>query len=229
MLIRIAVLKLRAAAAALVLATVGFALPAQATPVLDVGPGGDTDSCGPGGCGNINGETFGWAFDVTSPILIGAIAAWDSDEQAFGPDLEAGLWTDAGTLLASVTISAGSPTEDSNGDGVWRGESIAPLTLTPGRYVVGLTFFDETPLAQFDTLFTTIPEVTYVEARTSDLGQDGGLSFPDITLDIEGIFGPTLLAVVQPLPEPATLAIFGFGLAGLGLAARRQRAATLDR
>ena len=217
----ISMFKRKAAAVALLLGMVGVALPAQATLVLDVGPGGVTDDCNV--CGDVSGLTLGWAFDVTSPILVGGIAAWDSDEQAFGPDLQAGLWTDAGALLVSATISAASPTEDSNGNGVWRGENIGPLLLTVGRYVVGLTFLNETPLAQFNTLFTTIPEVTYVEGRVSNLAANSGLNIPEAPFGPQGIFGPTLLAVVQPLPEPATLALFSLGIVGLGLAARRRR------
>ena len=142
--------------------------------------------------------------------------------------MQAGLWTGAGTLLASTTISAGSPAETSNGNGVWRVESIVTLALTPGRYVVGLTSFDETPLAQFSTVFTTIPEVTYAGPRVHSGGENTGFAFPDVPATGlpggTGIFGPTLvLAAPSVLPEPGSLALFGFGLVGLGLTTRRQR------
>ena len=201
----------------------GLAAPqAEASLVLDVGPGGSSQFCD--SCGNASGQTFGWVFDVNSTIKVDGLGAWDSNAAPFGRDVQAGLWTDAGTLLASTTISDSSPTEASVGEGNWRVESIATLTLTLGRYVLGMTFFDLTPLAQFGTDFTTVPEITYVGARQSSAGPDSGLSYADITFLNDGVFGPNLQ--LAELPEPATLAIFGLGLAGLGWAVRRRRIAT---
>ncbi len=210
----------KALAFVVLLGSCGLALPAKATLVLDLGPGGFALPCD-NICGNTNGRTFGWSFDVASTLQVNGLAAWDSVVAAFGRDVQAGLWTDAGALLASATISGSSPAEPSDGDGVWRVESIAALTLTPGQYLLGQVFFDDSPIIQSQAPISTIPEVTLVEGRTSSVF-DGGLAFPDWPF-VQPAFGPNLRLV--QLPESSSVAMFGFGLGliAIGSLIRRHR------
>lgn len=195
------------------------ASPASASLILDVGPGGSPTPCG-GGCGSISGKTFGWSFKVTSPIKVDGIGAWDSGADGIGPAIQAGLWNESGSLLASVTISNASSPEPSNGNGQWLFENITMQTLQPGTYFTGLTFFDSTPLAQIGTAFTTIPEVTYLNGTRSNAGADSGLLFPNSPFSVP-IFGPTLRVAQASVPEPFT--IFGAGTAlGFGTLFKRK-------
>lgn len=197
-----------------------FGTPAKATLVLDVGPGDFGLGCD--FCGSTRGDTFGWAFDVISTIQVDGIGVWDDRNEGIVPEIEAGLWTNAGALLASATLTDMSPTESSNGDGVWRFKDMTTQVLTPGRYVVGSVFFTRTPLALFNEPFTTISEVAYVGGRTYVNAQnypessDMGLQFPSKPFGSEGVFGPTLRVASTPVPEPTTLALVGLGLAAFG-------------
>lgn len=206
------------------LASSGLAQPAKATLVLDLGPGtgGFTGPCSI--CGNSAGRTFGWDFRVFNTIEVNGLAAWDTNVGTFNRDVQVGLWTGTGTILASTTISDSSPTESSNGDGVWRVEDIAPLILTPGDYTLGQVFFDNGPIIQFDGPFTTIPEVFLIAGFLSPAGIDSGLSFPSAIFS-SVVFGPSLRLAPTQLPEPATIALLGFGLGlvGVGVFVKRNR------
>ena len=204
-------------AAALTAFVFASPLPVQAGPILDLEPGGNPLICG--GCG-VGGSTFGWAFDVTSAITVDGLGAWDFAADGIGPAVEVGLWTDSGLLLASATLSDASPLESSAGDGAWRFEDIAALTLDPGRYALGLVFFDTTPLAQLNADIMTIPEITFVEGRFSN-SIGSGFLFPG-SVFLDPIFGPNLRT--QMIPEPGTFALLGLGLTGFGAVRRRKRA-----
>jgi hypothetical protein len=191
------------------LGLVGFAPQSHAGLVLDLTGGGSPLDCGPG-CG-ADGTTFGWSFTVNSPIEVDGIGVWDSFASSFSASVEAGLWTSAGDLLESETItSASTPVASAETDGQWLFESFAPITLAPGDYLIGNVFFADEPLAEFGSSITTISQITL---NGGGVGTgNGGLTAPSASY--EPIYGPTLETLA--VPEASTWAMMLLGFAGLG-------------
>jgi hypothetical protein len=202
------------------LLAVGFgSVPADAGLLLDLNPGGTSAPCI--SCGNATGQTYGWAFNVDSPVTIDGIGFWDEGGDGLETTVQAGLWTSTGTLLASATITDGStPVASASLSGRWLFESVAVQTLAVGSYVVGGTFFSTVPLAQVDATFVTNPDISGVAGRRHD-GADTGFAAP---LDVftSAIFGPTL-RTVESVPEPAPLGLMALAAAGVVATASRRR------
>jgi len=191
---------------------------AQASLVLDL-TSHNNASCV---CGDTNGTTGGWAFTVNSAIRIDGLGVWDAGSDGLGttPPVKAALWTSAGTLLASVTVTDSSTVVASaDPSGRWLFETIPTLTLDPGNYVIGALLYNGLS--------------SYVIGRAAPIAQISGISgrygrvddglmppgFPGAAM-----YGPTMrLAPAATVPEPGSLLLAA--AAGLALLATRRRAA----
>lgn len=194
--------------------------PARASLVLDLTGGGTPNSCNT--CGTV-GETFGWSFTVINAITIDGLGVWDARSDGIGQSTQAGVWTSAGTLLASATVSnASTVVASASNQGSWLMETIASVTLLPGNYLLGALFYTSESLAQIGSSFTNIADISF-GGGVRQGASNTGFAAPLNTFSTN-IFGPTMrLAAANLVPEPAGLALVGIGL--FGLAAFRRRSA----
>lgn len=207
---------IKSIASGAVLAT-ALVAPAQADLVLDLTPGGSAVACG--GCGG--GVTYGWSFSVRNAITIDGLGLWDAGANGLGQaSVQIGLWSSAGVLLASTSVTdASTQVASANLAGEWLFEAITSLTLAAGDYRIGAVFNPATPLAQTNSPYTTISDVTV----TGGVFHSGGTGLADPTSSFGfPIFGPTMHLAEATVPEPASFALVGVALLGVGVAARRR-------
>jgi hypothetical protein len=168
--------------------------------------------------------TVGWVFDVTGSVDVDGLGVWDEGANGLSEGHEVSLWTIAGSLVATATVTgASTATASGSSDGQWLFQDIGPLTLTAGRYVLGAAYTSNDDFIRTGAVLSTQPGIDYVEGTTAA----GGPVFPNrFKGDIGGYLGPNLRIAEDSettnLPEPAGAALFGLALAGLGIARHRK-------
>ncbi len=212
-------MKLKALSLAILLLT-GSSLVAQA-PAVTSFTGGTQFS------GFSSDETVGWRFQTTQAITVSALGWWDADiSNPLNATHEVGIWSDTGTLLASITVLTTSAL-----NGSWRYENLTtPLDLATG------TFFrigGRDLVADLDNYIsgvagiTTTTGVTFNQSIVSP--NAAGFAFPSVNSGGQGRFGPNFIFTISAVPEPTTWALIGIGVtAGLGGVWRYRRRKTLE-
>ena len=166
-------------------------------------------------------DNVGWQFTVSSPILVNGLGVFDVGANGLSESHITGLWDNGGTLLATTSVSSAStPVASASAAGDWLFNSIAPVLLAPGTYVVGAYYATGADFVMANATITTAPQITFAASRASS---NGVPAEPGVYGLVEpGVFGPGIeIQSVSSVPDHgSTLALLCMSVAGL-LAWRR--------
>jgi len=184
-------------------------------------------------------RTLGWEFTVSSDITVTAVGVFDAGKDGLAESHSVGLWTSAGApLFVPVDVPGGTL---GTLDGYFRYVSVTPTLLLAGEtYVIGAAYTEGDP--QLDsvinyppfgsvTAFTMASGLTFVRNRQGNNGFSTVALFPTDSASVQpSYFGPNFEftdvsagTTAAAVPEPATLVLFGSGLAIVVARRRRNR------
>ena len=177
----------------------------------------------------LGGFMLGYDIGVTIPQTITGLGFFDVGGNGLGESHQIGLWTNAGVLLASTTITNTSTAVASTSSmGRWMVNSISDVTLTGGIYVVGAYYATASDSVVSDAAITTVPGVGYVADRNSR----GSFTYPAFSGGSSrasgrymgpGLFTGVISATPGVAPEPGSLALLLPIMGTVGMAIRKRR------
>lgn len=168
--------------------------------------------------------TIGFRITAEQSMVVTALGIVDSGAPGLASAHEVGLWTDAGTLLASATVAAGTDARLADG---FRFADIAPIALNAGQtYRIGAVFFLGNGDNEIEAvMLASPPSVTLLDPGLSVSASGSLLGFPvQFSAPNAAAANFQFEVGIPGVPELRSDLLLVLGLAGLAAWVRRRSA-----